>query len=394
MIVRPTLGSLPNSRSLRGQPLIIMLTVVALWVGLRASLWSAPMEVPVASVPVASVPLAARVAPNLGSIAGEPNDTRGLHRRWWAVPAPDRTDRRASRASGEPAAAVPVRWLQVRAPTDRGPVDNRRQDSMLQENGLQENGLQSGVAGAAQAAGPNPQTAIDRYAGFTLPPVPVRATQARRLSIDGWLFWREGGVANGGAGPLAPSYGGSQFGAVLRYDLGSRTRHPPQAYLRATAALDAREADLAAGVSVRPLPALPLRAHAELRLSRSGERTELRPAAFVTAGIEEALGRSALRIRGYAQAGYVGGEFATGFADGSLVLERDAKRFERGLLAVGFGVWGGAQRGAERLDAGPTVSMDLSPGRGRVRLAADYRLRIAGQAEPAAGAALTLSTSF
>ncbi|MBU0670068.1 MAG: hypothetical protein KKG32_08410, partial [Alphaproteobacteria bacterium] len=42
MIVRPALGSLPNSRSFRGQPLAIMLAVFALWIGLRASFWSPP----------------------------------------------------------------------------------------------------------------------------------------------------------------------------------------------------------------------------------------------------------------------------------------------------------------------------------------------------------------
>jgi len=230
-------------------------------------------------------------------------------------------------------------------------------------------------------------------ASYSLSLKPASVGDPRRFSIDGWLFLREGGVADPGAGPLAPTYGESQFGALLRYELGPGRRLLPQAYLRATGAIDTREADLAAGVSIRPLAALPLRTHTEVRLSRLGERTELRPSAFVTTGIDEALPLGA-RVRGYAQAGYVGGEFATPFADGSLVVERDAKRFARGALAVGAGVWGGAQEGVARLDAGPTASVDLRIGQGRVKLAADYRLRIAGEAEPSSGAALTLSTSF
>lgn len=180
---------------------------------------------------------------------------------------------------------------------------------------------------------------------------------------------------------------------MLRYDLGPRTAHLPQAYLRATGAIDFREADLAAGISIRPQPALPLRAHGEVRLSRLGERVELRPSAFVTAGIGESLPLGA-RVRGYAQAGYVGGEFATAFADGSLVVERDAKRFEHGALALGIGAWGGAQEVTARLDAGPTASVDLRVGQGGIRLAADYRFRVAGDAEPSSGPAITLSTSF
>ncbi len=108
----------------------------------------------------------------------------------------------------------------------------------------------------------------------------------------------------------------------------------------------------------------------------------------------ERIDTTAGRFRGYAQAGYVGGEFATAFADGSLVVESVAKRFEHGALALGLGAWGGAQEATERLDAGPTASMDLRVGGGTVRLAADYRFRIAGDAKPSSGAALTLSSSF
>ncbi|WP_454598646.1 hypothetical protein [Qipengyuania sp. SM2507] len=234
----------------------------------------------------------------------------------------------------------------------------------------------------------NPQNAI-----FSLPTRTDKSIEPRRFSVDGWLFLREGGGPDAGAGPLAPTYGKSQFGAVLRYDLGSRTAQLPQAYLRATGAIDSREGDLAAGFSIRPLPGLPLRAHGEVRLSRLGEKVELRPSAFVTAGIEETLPLDT-RVRGYAQAGYVGGEFATAFADGSLVVESVAKRFEHGALALGLGAWGGVQEGTERLDAGPTASMDLRVGGGTVRLAADCRFRVAGDAKPSSGAALTLSSSF
>lgn len=234
-------------------------------------------------------------------------------------------------------------------------------------------------------------------ASYSLSLKPASVGDPRRYSIDGWLFLREGGATDAvdaGAGPLAPSYGRSQFGAVLRYDIGPRTSHLPQAYLRATGAVDSREADLAAGASIRPVATLPFRLHGEVRLSRTGEGVELRPAAFVTAGVEEELRPLAARVRFYGQAGYVGGEFATPFADGSLVVERDAKRFARGALAVGAGVWGGAQEGVARLDAGPTASVDLRIGQGRAKLAADYRLRVAGEADPSSGAALTLSTSF
>ena len=199
---------------------------------------------------------------------------------------------------------------------------------------LQASGLQA--SGHAQVRSPVSvgelgPTALHRAltipdaAPFSLPAGPARASDAPRFSIDGWLFLRDGGGRDGGEEPFAPTYGKSQFGAVLRYEIGPRSAHLPQAYVRATGAIDSPEADLAAGISIKPVPALPLRVHGEVRLSRLGDRTEVRPSAFVTAGVDEALPLGT-RVRGYAQAGYVGGEFATGFADGSLVVEREAKR--------------------------------------------------------------------
>ena len=63
-------------------------------------------------------------------------------------------------------------------------------------------------------------------------------------------------------------------------------------------------------------------------------------------------------------------------------------------LRVGAGAWGGAQEGASRLDVGPTAAETFRLGDVRARLAADYRVRVAGEAEPASGPALTVSAGF
>jgi hypothetical protein len=218
---------------------------------------------------------------------------------------------------------------------------------------------------------------------------------ASRWSGDAWLAWRpgSGGLATGAA--AAPVYGGSQAGAVLRYELAPGSRHRPAAYVRAVHALTgAREGDLAAGVALRPLAGLAVTAHGEARLSRREGGTELRPAAFVSAGVDALPVAGGAIARGYAQAGYVGGRDATAFADGSVIVEKPLWRDRDSALTAGAGTWGGAQRGAARLDIGPTASLRFRLGQGAARLSADYRLRIAGQAEPAAGAALTLSAGF
>ncbi len=63
-------------------------------------------------------------------------------------------------------------------------------------------------------------------------------------------------------------------------------------------------------------------------------------------------------------------------------------------LRAGAGAWGGAQEDAARLDIGPSASVSFQLGEGRGRLAADYRIRVAGDAEPSSGPALTLSAGF
>lgn len=99
-------------------------------------------------------------------------------------------------------------------------------------------------------------------------------------------------------------------------------------------------------------------------------------------------------LRGYAQAGYVGGKASTGFADGSLIAERQAGSVAKARSAFGVGAWGGIQRDSARLDVGPSTSVAFSIGSGAGRLSVDYRLRVAGNAAPGQGMALTLSAGF
>jgi hypothetical protein len=230
---------------------------------------------------------------------------------------------------------------------------------------------------------------------------PQRTQEPSRWSADGWVLLRNDSSQHLSGPTLSgrPSYGRSQAGAVIRYRLASESALQPQAYVRASAALaGAREREVAAGLSARPLAGLPLRLAVEARLSETDRGTRLRPAAFAVTEFPPV--RLPLGVRGevYAQGGYVGGEFATPFVDGQARAERPLARRGETELSAGAGVWGGAQKGAARLDIGPTaaVSFRLGPksfgARGRV--AADYRFRVAGQAQPSSGPALTLSAGF
>lgn len=237
---------------------------------------------------------------------------------------------------------------------------------------------------------------VDRPASESVGEAQAKPSAAvRRWRVDGWLFLRPGGsrIAPGGARPA--SYGASQAGAVLAFRLAPHSARRPSAYARVSHALVAQgESEAALGLSLRPLPRFPVTAHAELRATRRQGSVDLRPAAFLAGDFAHDDLPFGLAARGYAQAGYVAGDFATGFVDGQLALDREVRRFDIGKLRVGAGAWGGAQKDASRLDLGPAASFDFELADAPVRLSLDYRLRVAGDAEPDSGAALTLSTGF
>ena len=133
---------------------------------------------------------------------------------------------------------------------------------------------------------------------------------------------------------------------------------------------------------------------AELRATRLGGREVLRPAAALVSEFPPLNLPLGTRAEIYAQGGYVGGKGATPFVDGQLRLDRTLARAGRFELRAGGGVWGGAQRGAARLDVGPSVTLGLPLGSGGARVAADWRFRVAGDAAPKSGPAITLSAGF
>jgi len=169
----------------------------------------------------------------------------------------------------------------------------------------------------------------------------------------------------------------------------------PEVYGRFSRALtEGRDTEGALGLRARPVSTLPVRLHAEVRVTQRPGQTEIRPSAYVTAGIEKAGLPGDVRVRAYGQAGYIGGDFETAFADAQIVADRELTSFDLGAVSVGAGAWAGAQKGAARFDVGPSASVSLDIADVPVRVSADYRVRIAGDANPGNAATLTLSTGF
>ena len=226
------------------------------------------------------------------------------------------------------------------------------------------------------------------------PLLPQRRQPASRWSGDGWVLLRDDTTTaiTSGRG----SYGRSQLGAVLRYRLAPDAARQPSLFVRAVAALQgAVQRDVALGASLRPVPAIPVVIAAEARASQTATGTEIRPAAFAYTQVPPARLPLGLQATAYAQAGYVDGSFATAFVDAQARIDRSFKSVGNGIdLRLGAGNWGGAQQGAARLDVGPRAAVTFRLGEGRGEVAADWRFRVAGDAEPGSGPAITFSTGF
>ncbi len=224
-------------------------------------------------------------------------------------------------------------------------------------------------------------------------------SKGQRWTFDQWLLMRAGsGVA--ATAPGAASYGASQAGAIARFRLGSGKPHDSFGYVRTSLAIDAPDNDreLAVGLGLRPMRRVPLRVMAEVRVyDSSNSQMRLRPVVTVVTELPWQNLPAGFLAEVYGQAGYAGGVGPTAFFDAQAVVDRsvtDVVGVKR-EVRLGAGVWAGGQKGAVRLDVGPRVTLPLDLGDGVAsRIALDWRLRVAGNANPASGPALTVASSF
>lgn len=379
----------------RGQPLLVLLALMAGWFAVRAVLWQAPFPVPLAQAAGAAAgavgpavprdPPAAR-AVQASAVAEPPGTSLPARTPAEAAPVP------APLPAEIPAPLPPPGWALAAEPdTAFAPVAPRLAGghTLLLAAAFARLEVPPELAAllppgrASVAAVP----AFPQLAGDT-----ARAP-AQRWSGDAWLLLRRDTTTSVTSG--RGSYGQSQLGAVLRYRLVTRSGHRPTAYVRASASLvDAREAEIALGLTGRPLPGVPVALAAEVRGARLGGDAEARPAVFAYTEFPPLKLPFGARGEAYLQGGYVGGRFATAFVDGQARIERAVARIGPAELRAGAGVWGGAQHGATRLDVGPGATVALSLGSAPLRMSADWRFRVAGEAHPHSGPALTVSTGF
>ena len=233
--------------------------------------------------------------------------------------------------------------------------------------------------------------AAPRSSVETIVPPPIATAGAAptrgadRWQLSAWAFLREA-LGGGQAAPgLAPGsmLGGDQIGARLLYNHSKNWGLSARA---SSAVGSVRGDEVALGLRYRPSPDTPLAFTIERREAiGTGPAARSAFAAFVETGLyDRPLG--AFRLDAYAQGGAVGIDDPQWFVDGAATATRPFWR----SLSGGAGMWGSAQPGVSRLDIGPRLSVPLGP----VRVHADYRYRLTGNAAPDSGAAVTVAADF
>ena len=383
----------------RGHPLLALILLMVSWVGARAAMWEAPKVTPVeAAAPKAAMPKALRPAkaprPAAPRIVPSTSPVAPL-----TAPALEPLNQEAG-----PIAPPTIMQPDMMA-TEAGvaPVSEIAPAPRKRQTPADSAGHQELYSAAMNMPVIDEGSAMDTPRSARLPGAAALVqTAGSRWSGDAWLVLREGGNGFNAPGAGLPGvvvpvgfYGGSQAGAVLRYRLSLSSPLQPALYLRASGGLEyPRGEEVAVGFAIRPLANVPFSLMAEARVTRTTSGTIVRPAAAVVSQLPPARLPLGLRGEAYVQAGYVGGRDATAFVDGQARAEKPVLRSGRFELRAGGGAWGGAQRGASRLDVGPTATLSLPIGPAGARVSADYRIRVAGQAAPGSGAVLTLSAGF
>ena len=201
------------------------------------------------------------------------------------------------------------------------------------------------------------------------------------------MFYRPGSTGAFRAG--LPSLGGSQAGVRVVYTLDKAAGLGLS--LRAASPLSASGAEAMAGIAWQP-PDLPVTLLAEQRFGLDHQGSG--PSLSLVGGTGPKPVAPGITAESYGEVGVVFRHKADYFAGASLRLGHKIAQVDGHSISLGTGAWGGIQRGTRRLDIGPSLATDLALGGRHARLSLEWRQRVAGNAAPGSGLALTLGADF
>jgi hypothetical protein len=217
-------------------------------------------------------------------------------------------------------------------------------------------------------------------------PDAAKAKGFDRLQLTGWamLRGRRGLTSSPASLASGGTLGASQAGARLTYYV---TRNIA-ASVRTTSTIGRRGGEMALGARVQPVRGIPVWVTAERRfaLGKDGDGRNAF-ALFFEGGLWGQPLPMHFMLDAYLQGGVVGLKRRDGFIDGAATATRPVYR----NFSAGLGIWGAAQPGVSRLDAGPRVTMKV---RNNIKVHLDYRYKVAGNAQPGSGPVITLAGDF
>ena len=231
-----------------------------------------------------------------------------------------------------------------------------------------------------------PSTAL----AFTGEAGPPNSLRHRAVNVYAYSFWR---LSPSRQSALAPSaqYGGSQTGVIATFDPFETNGNGPAFLVRAAATPDGEQSEFGLGMRWRPVDKLPVALYAEHRFTTGAP---YRFATYLAGGVNAQPISGRWSLDAFGQAGYASGQSGGGFFDAQARAMHPLVKVGGVPITAGVGTWAGGQKGAVRMDAGPTIAATVDAGPASLLLQLDWRIRVAGNAEPNKGLALTVSTGF
>ncbi len=222
------------------------------------------------------------------------------------------------------------------------------------------------------------------------PPSKLPPSSAKRqLSWSIWLFTRN----SDGASP-APQLGAAQAGGRLTYGLLSPTLLTSlSASVRLARPLEGRGFEISPGLSLSGGKAIPVEMIIERRI-RPEKGNKDQWGVLLASGIAPREIRPGLTVEGFAQAGFTGTKTILPFAQMGAGIHRSAYSSPIAKVKIGAGLWADGQGKVGRIEIGPEIVTVVDTGALDVRVSAQWRIKVAGNAKPGSGPALSLSTSF
>jgi hypothetical protein len=253
--------------------------------------------------------------------------------------------------------------------------------------------LPSGVARAAMAGG---KAAADQPLAPAILPVSPVEPRRQMSHVSAFLFLRPGSRAVASPAIIAanPLLGGSQAGFSYRRRFNGDAPVEWGAIARIQSAIDPQsDARLSLGLYAQPLHRVPIFLGAEARvgLDQSAADDLL---LHGNGGTSLRVGNRGGRIDIYGQAGAAIGAQTTLFAHAQTQFSQPLITIAGEDVRLGAALNAGGQGTSWRVDAGPQVQWRLPFANPPLDLRLAWRERLAGNADPATGLAITLSSDF